>query len=57
MGFEFFLAQSEHDREEVFRFRYTVYVEELGRYRRSADHRGRRLIEPEDDHSVIYGAR
>src|SRR5205085_9638925 len=24
---------------------------------RIADHRGRRLVEPEDDHSVIYGAR
>ena len=57
MGVEFFRAQSEHDREEVFRFRYTVYVEELGRYRRSADHQGGRLVEPEDAHSVIYGAR
>jgi hypothetical protein len=55
--FELFRAQSEHDREEVFRFRYSVYVEELGRYRGSADHRGRRLVEPEDAHSVIYGAR
>ena len=57
MAFEFFRAESEHDREEVFRFRYTVYVEELGRYRRIADHQGRRLVEPEDAHSVIYGAR
>jgi hypothetical protein len=57
MGVEFFRAESEHDREEVFRFRYTVYVEELGRYRGTADHRGRRLVEPEDDHSVIYGVR
>jgi len=57
MGVEFFRAESEQEREEVFRFRYSVYVEELGRYRSSADHRGRRLVEPEDDHSVIYGAR
>ena len=28
MGFEFFRAEPEHDREEIFRFRYTVYVEE-----------------------------
>ena len=57
MSVELFRAQSEHDREEIFRFRYSVYVEELGRYRRTADHRGRRLVEPEDVHSVIYGAR
>src|ERR1051325_5221451 len=57
MSFEFFRAESEHDREEIFRFRYTVYVQELGRYRGIADHEGRRLVEPEDEHSVIYGAR
>src|SRR4029453_5640787 len=57
MGVELFRAQSEHDQEELFRFRYAVYVEELGRYRQRADHRGRRLVEPEDAHSVLYGAR
>jgi hypothetical protein len=57
MGFEYFVAESEEDREEAFRFRYSVYVEELGRYGRIADHRGRRLVEPEDAYSVIYGAR
>jgi hypothetical protein len=54
---ELFRARSEEDREELFRFRYSVYVEELGRYRGIADHDGRRLIEPEDAHSVVYGAR
>ncbi len=57
MGFELFRAESDHDREEIFRFRYSVYVEELGRYRGNADHEGRRLVEPEDGHSAIYGAR
>jgi len=57
MGFDLFRAESDHDREEIFRFRYSVYVEELGRYRGTADHEGRRLVEPEDDHSAIYGAR
>lgn len=37
------------------RFRYQVYVEELGRYRSSADHDRRVLIEPEDRHSILYG--
>jgi hypothetical protein len=54
---EVFRAQSEQDREEIFRFRYSVYVEELGRFRRTADHEGHRLVEPEDAHSVLYGAR
>jgi len=57
MTVEVFRAQSEQDREELFRFRYGVYVEEMGRYRRTADHRGQRLLEPEDAHSILYGAR
>ena len=57
MTVELFRALSERDREELFRFRYSVYVEELGRYGRIADHRGRRLVEPEDAHSVLSGAR
>jgi hypothetical protein len=57
MAVEVFRAQSEQDREQLFQFRYGVYVQEMGRYRQTADHRGRRLIEPEDAHSVLYGAR
>jgi hypothetical protein len=57
MTVEVFRARSERDREELFRFRYAVYVQEMGRYRRTADHEGRRLIEPEDAHSFLYGAR
>jgi hypothetical protein len=57
MAVEVFRAQSEHDREELFQFRYSVYVEEMGRYRRIADHDGRRLVEPEDANSLLYGGR
>jgi hypothetical protein len=57
MTVEVFRARSEQDREELFRFRYAVYVQEMGRYRRTADHEGRRLIEPEDANSILYGAR
>jgi Cyclic nucleotide-binding domain len=57
MTVEVFRAQSEQDREELFRFRYDVYVEEMGRYRGVADHQGRRLVEPEDAHGMLYGAR
>jgi len=57
MTVEVFRARSEQDREELFRFRYGVYVEEMGRYHRTADHQGRRLVEPEDANSILYGAR
>jgi hypothetical protein len=49
------VATTPEEREAVFRFRYRVYVEELGRYRAIADHRRRRLADAEDDHSwVVY---
>src|SRR5256885_866600 len=54
---EVFRAQSDRDREELFAFRYSVYVEELGRFRRTADHERHWLVEPEDAWSVLYGAR
>lgn len=36
-------------REQVYRFRYDIYVQELGRYGDVADHEGRRLVEVEDE--------
>jgi hypothetical protein len=45
------LATTDEEREAVYRFRYAVYVEELGRYQATADHAGRRLVDPEDAHS------
>jgi hypothetical protein len=57
MAFEVGLATSDDDKEAVYRFRYSVYVEEMGRYQASADHAGRRLVEPEDEHSFVFYAR
>jgi CRP-like cAMP-binding protein len=51
------VAESRADREAVFRFWYSVYVEELGRYQLAADHERRMLIGPEDDRSWIFFAR
>jgi hypothetical protein len=51
------IATTDEEREAVFRFRYEVYVEEMGRYRAVADHEHRRLADPEDDHSWIVFAR
>src|SRR5215831_20117291 len=57
MAFEVGLAESDDDKEAVYRFRYSVYVEEMGRYQGSADHAGRRLVEPEDEKSFILHIR
>src|SRR5581483_12277560 len=56
MPFSFGLATTPEEEEAVYRFRYSVYVEEMGRYQGTADHAGRRLVEPEDDHSLIFFA-
>ena len=51
-------AESEAEREAVFRFRYDIYVEEMGRYRDVADHAARRFSEPEDAVSrIVYAGR
>ena len=57
MAYEVGLAETDEQKEAVYRFRYTVYVEEMGRYQGSADHAGRRLVEPDDDQSWIFYAR
>lgn len=50
------IATTGEEREAVFRHRYDVYVEELGRYLERADHVGRRLVDPEDEHSELLFA-
>ena len=55
--FTFGRAETAAELEEVFAFRYTVYVEEMGRYQDTADHANRRLAESEDEHSWIFFAR
>lgn len=42
-------AETRDEKEAVYRFRYDVYVEEMGRYRDRADHARRMLHEPEDE--------
>jgi len=50
------IAQTDELKLAVYRFRYDVYVEELGRYRTVADHDRRLLMEPEDEYSTIFCA-
>jgi hypothetical protein len=49
-------ATTTEEREAIYRFRYSVYVEEMGRYTATADHTHRRLVDPEDEHSWNYFA-
>jgi hypothetical protein len=47
------IAETVDQKEAVFRFRYAIYVEEMGRYKDVADRVDRRLADPEDDWSWI----
>jgi hypothetical protein len=50
------MAESEEQKLAVYRFRYDVYVEEMGRYAGAADHERRVLMEPEDETARIFYA-
>ena len=50
------LAETGEEKEAVYRFRYDIYVEEMGRYGASADHANRRLTEAEDATARIFYA-
>ncbi len=50
------LAESEEEKRAVYRFRYGIYVEEMGKYRTVADHEQRLFYEPCDAHSRIFYA-
>lgn len=41
------------ERDQVYRFRYDVYVDEMDRYGETADHADRRLIEADDKHARL----
>jgi hypothetical protein len=57
MGLEFGRAVTAEEIAALQRLRYSVYVEELGRYRDAADDTTRRLVEPEDAHSWHFYVR
>lgn len=50
------LASAESELQEIFTFRYRVYVQEQGRFQRYADHEAKTIREPLDYHSRIFGA-
>lgn len=53
---DFCIATTDEEREAVYRFRYEVYVEEMGRYRNTADHARRMLVDEEDERSWNFYA-
>jgi CRP-like cAMP-binding protein len=52
----FHAAETEEEKLAVYRLRYDVYVQEMGRYRAAADHERRLLVEPEDATARIFYA-
>ncbi|MEX0801098.1 MAG: cyclic nucleotide-binding domain-containing protein [Dehalococcoidia bacterium] len=51
------VAETEEEKRAVYRLRYDVYVEEMGRYRSVADHAHRMFYEDCDEHSrIAYAA-
>ena len=50
------LAETENEKEAVYRFRYEIYVAEMGRYGEAADHDRKMLVEPEDETARIFYA-
>lgn len=50
-------ATSDAEREAIYRFRYEIYVGEMGKVRLSqADHAHRWLKDENDEHATLYGA-
>ena len=47
------IAETEEEKQAVYRFRYSIYVEEMGKYKTIADHARRMFYEPEDAQSRI----
>jgi len=47
------VAETEEEKRAVYRLRYDIYVEEMGRYQTVADHKNRMLYEDVDEQSRI----
>jgi hypothetical protein len=52
------LAETQEEKDAVYRFRYEIYVAEMGRYGKAADHERTMLVDPEDETArIFYAAR
>ena len=50
------IAETDDEKRAVYRFRYRIYVEEMGKYKSVADHARREFYEPCDAHSRLFYA-
>jgi GNAT superfamily N-acetyltransferase len=50
------VAETRADLEKIYRFRYLIYVEEMGRVQSYADHARRRIEDPLDESAVNLAA-
>jgi hypothetical protein len=50
------LAETEEEKNAIYRFRYEIYVAEMGRYGVAADHDRKMLVEAEDETARIFYA-
>ena len=50
------LATTDPDREAIYRLRYRVYVEEMQRPQKDADHEARLIRDALDDFGLLFGA-
>lgn len=50
------LAETPEEREQVFKLRYSICVEEMGKNQHYADHKHKRLEEPLDSSAKIFAA-
>lgn len=56
MGIEIRLAKTREELDAIYRLRYEVYVEEMHRTQRYADHGRKMIIDPLDINSFVFGA-
>ena len=55
MGFEFKIAETESEKEEIYRFRYRIYIEEMNRPTH-ADHENRMITDWMDEKGILFYA-
>ena len=49
-----FTIDNEEELEALYRFRYRIYIEELGKKLPTADHDGKRLLDPDDSTAIHF---
>jgi len=53
-----YVAQTEDERRTIYTFRYRIYIEEMGKPYRHADHKNKMLRDPLDDQAtLLYSTR